>query len=166
MGQRARNTGKKGSNGSEIGLDGIDELLVLGVGEIDLPGIHLEDSAIIGTIDILRCEVEMEVAELVAVSAVIDFLRIEGALHGTCGLSYVGHEVVALLVVELVEVIDVVVVADEATSAIGLFLEKEETGNTQVAYLDHEIMQGLVVGAIETVFWIAVHRIGKCFRVG
>jgi hypothetical protein len=50
-----------------------------------------------------------------------------------------------------------VVVAYKATSAIGLLLEKEETGHTKMANLDHEIVQGLIVGAIETRLRIAVH---------
>ena len=142
---------------SEIGLDGIDEFLVFGIGEIDLTGIHLEDAAIIGTIDILGSEVEMQVAEFVAIGAIVDLLGIEGTLHGTGSLSNIGHKVVALLVVELVEVIDMVVITYKATSAIGLLLEEEEAGHTKMANLDHEIVQSLSVGAIETSFWIAVH---------
>ena len=142
---------------SEVGLDGIDEFLVFGIGEINLTWIHLENSAIIRSIDILWSKVEMQMAEFVAVGSIVDLLGIEGTLHSTGSLSYIGHKVITLLVVEFVEVVDMVVVAYKATSAIGLLLEKEETGHTKMANLDHEIVQGLIVGAIETRFRIAVH---------
>ena len=98
----------------------------------------------------------MEVTELVAISAIVDFLGIEGTLHGTGYLSYIGHEVVALLVVEHVKVVDVTIVCNEAAAMVGLLFEEEKTGNTEVTNLNHEILE--CVGAIQALFWIAVHN--------
>lgn len=101
----------------------------------------------------------MQVAELVAVSTIVDLLWVECLLHSAGSLSYIGHEVVTLLIVELIEVIDVLVVADEATATVSLLFEEEQTRNTKMANLNHEIVQGLIVGTIETIFRIAVHDI-------
>lgn len=142
---------------SKVGLDSIDEFLIFGISEINLTWVHLENATIIGSIDILWSEVKMQVAEFVAVGAIVDLLGIEGTLHSAGSLSDVGHKVVTLLVVEFIEVVDMMVITYKATSAIGLLLEKEETGHTKMANLDHEIVQSLIVGAIETRFRITVH---------
>lgn len=143
---------------SKIGLDGIDELLIFGIRKINLARIHLEDSAIIRTIDILGSKMEVEMAQLVTISSVVNLLGIEGALHGTSSLSHISHEIVALLVVEFIKVVDMLIIADEATATVCLLLEKEKTRNTKVANLDHEIVQGLIVGTIKTRLRIAVHK--------
>lgn len=102
----------------------------------------------------------MEVAQFVRVSSVVDFLRLEQFLHGTCDLCDVGHEEVTLLIIKFIKVVDMMVVSDEASSAVGLLLEKEDAGNAEMADLNHEIVKSLVVLAIETVFWVRVHIIG------
>ena len=56
----------------------------------------------------------MQMAEFVAVGSIVNLLGIEGTLHSTGSLSYIGHKVITLLVVEFVEVIDMVVVAYKA----------------------------------------------------
>lgn len=47
------------SSVSEVSLDCVDELLIFSVGQIDLAWVHLEGSAVIWTIDILGCQVEV-----------------------------------------------------------------------------------------------------------
>ena len=108
-------------------LDFCDKFLIFCIRQINFAGIHLEHAAVVGTIDILRGEVEMQVAQLVAIGTVVDLLGIEGTLHGAGCLGDIGHKVVALLVVQLVQVVHVAIVGNEATAAIGLLLEEEET---------------------------------------
>ena len=150
---------------SEISLHGVDELLVFLVGEIHLAGIHLECAAVVRPVHVFGSEMEMEVAELVAVSPIVDFLRIKGFLHGTGHLGHVGHERVALIVAQLIEVVHMTIVSHEATAAVGLLLKKENTRNTQFRNLNHEVVECLIVRAIETVGWIAVHSSSFCLSV-
>ena len=110
----------------QILLDEFYHLLVLFVREIDLAWVHTEEARVVRSADVLWCKVEVEVRECVRECAVVDLLRVEGTLHGTCSLCDVGHKVVALLVVELVEVIDVSVVCHEASAVVCLLLEEED----------------------------------------
>ena len=101
---------------------------------------------------------EMQVTQLVAVGTIVDLLRVESLLHGTRHLSHVGHEVVALLVGQLVQVVHMSVIGHEAAPAVGLLLEEEHTRDTQLRELDHQVVKGLVVGAVKALFGIAVHN--------
>ena len=96
-------------------------------------------------------------AELVAVGTIVDFLRVERLLYGSGHLRHVGHEGVALLVGEFVEVVDMAVVGHQAPATIGLLLEKEYTRNAQLRNFNHQVVKCLIVGAIETFFGVAVH---------
>ena len=120
----------KDDRASEIGFDGVDELLVFLFGEVDLTWIHLEGASVVRSVDVFGSEVEMEVAELVGVSPIVDFLGVECFLHGPSDLCHVGHEGVTLVVAELVEVVDMAIVSHEATSTVGLLLKKENARNT------------------------------------
>ena len=51
------------------------------------------------------------------------------------------------------------VVRDKAAAVISLLLEQEGAGHTQMANLNHQIVQGLIVLAIETLFRIRIHGI-------
>ena len=55
----------------QILLDGVDELLVFLVGEIYLARVHLEGAAVVGTVDIFRSQVEVQMAQFVAVGAIV-----------------------------------------------------------------------------------------------
>ena len=113
--------------GLEGSFDFLYHVLVFRVGEIHFARVHLESAAIVGSIHILWGKMEVEVGEFVAVSAIVDFLRVENLLHGTGGLSHISHESVSLLVAQLVQVVHVPVIAHEAASVVSLLLEKENT---------------------------------------
>ena len=109
----------------QIGLDFLNHLGILGVREIHFARIHLEGAAEVGTVNILWSQVEVEVREFVAVGCIVDFFGIEGLLHGAGNADNVSHESIALFVAQFVEVVDMILVGDETTAAIGLLLEKE-----------------------------------------
>jgi hypothetical protein len=71
--------------------------------------------------------VEVQVRQSVRESTVVYLLWVEGALHGTCSLSHVSHEVVTLLVVQLVEVIHVPVISHEASASVCLLFKEEQS---------------------------------------
>ena len=49
------------------------------------------------------------------------------------------------------------VVGNETTTTLGLLLVEEDTRHTEVCDLDHEIVQCLVILAIEALFGIGIH---------
>ena len=100
-----------------------DHLGVFGVGEIHFARIHLENAAVVRSIHILGSQVEMQVAEFVGIGAVVDFLGLEKALHSACNVRYIGHEEVALLVAQFVQVVDMLVVRYQTAAMIGLLLK-------------------------------------------
>lgn len=79
-------------------LDGSNQLLVLGIRQIHLARIHLEHASVIRTVHILGRQVEMKVRQLVAVGSIVDFLRLEGLLHGTGHTGHIGHKGIAVFV--------------------------------------------------------------------
>lgn len=99
--------------------------------------------------------------EFVAVSAVVDLFGVEHLVHGAGDAGHVLHESVALLVAQLEEVVDMAVVGHQAAPAVGLLLEKKHSRHIELGYFDHQIVERLVVGAVETVFGITFHNLAK-----
>ncbi len=141
----------------ELGAESGYHIGILGVREINLARIHLERASIVGAIHILRRKMEMQVRKLIGIRTVVDLDRIEQLLHGTSDLRYICHERIALLVSQLVEVVDMVIVGYKATAVVGLLLEKKSTRDTQVRNLNHKVFLGLIVLAIQTVFGVGIH---------
>ena len=141
----------------KICLDFLNHFLVLSIGEIHLTRIHLERAAVVGAIDILGSQMEVEVRQLVAVGTIVDFLRIESALHGTGYTSHIGHEGITLFIGEFVEVVHMVFLSHEATTTIGLFLKKERTRHLQLADFNHQVVKRLIVCAVQTLLGITLH---------
>lgn len=112
---------------SELGLYARYHVAVFLVREVYLARIHAEESGIVWPADIFRDEMEVEMREGVRECPVVDFLRLEGSLHGTCRLADIGHEIVTFALRELVEVIDMMVVCHEAAASVCLLLEEEKT---------------------------------------
>ena len=96
----------------------------------------------------------MQVTQFVGICAVVDLLRLEQLLHRTRHVRHIRHEQIALFVIQFVEVVNMLVVRHKATAMIGLLFEQERTRHAQVTDLNHEIVQGLIVGAIETIFGV------------
>lgn len=101
--------------------------LILGIGEINLLGIHLEHTAEVRTSLILRYEVEVQVRQSVGISSVVNLVGIEYLLHCTCCACHIAHESIALLVGEQVKVVNMLIVAHKAAAVVGLLLEDEHT---------------------------------------
>lgn len=130
--------------------EGLNHFGVLGVSEVHLAGIHTESTAIVGTVNVLGRKVEMEMRELIGISAVVNLLGIEYTLHGTGDLCYVSHKSIALVIGQLVEIVDMPIVSHQATSVVGLLLEQESTRNTEIGNGEHKVVERLIVGAIQT----------------
>jgi len=148
----------------QVGFDLLYETLVFGIREIYLAGVHLERAAVVGAADILRRQVEVQMRQLVAVGTVVDLLGVEGFLHGTGHLGHVGHEGVAVVVAELVQVVHMVLVGHEAAATVGLLLEEEGARDAQRGKLDHQIVEGLIVLAVQALLGVTLHSC-FCFRV-
>ena len=101
---------RKNCFGLQFCLDCVDEHLIFLIGEIYFARIHLECASIVGTIDVFGSKMKMEVAQFVAIGAIIYLFWMESFLHGACHLGHVGHESVALLVRQFIEVVDMSVV--------------------------------------------------------
>lgn len=141
----------------QTSLHRLDKLSILLIREIYLARIHLECAAIVGAIYILGSKMEVQVAEFIAVGTIVDLFGIERLLHSTRSLSHIGHKGIAFLIGELIEVVHMLVISYKATAVIGLLLKQEKTRHTEVADFNHQIVEGLIVLAIETIFRIAVH---------
>ena len=147
----------------QVSLDLLNHFLILGIAEVHIAGIHLERAAVVGTVHILRSQVKMQVRQLVAIGAIIDFLRVESLLHGTRHSGHIGHKGVTLLVRELVEVVHVVLVGHKAAAAIGLLLEKESARDGQLANLNHQVRKRLVVCAVKAQLGVTLHSFTGCY---
>ena len=82
----------------------------------------------------------MKVRQFVRISAVIDLLRIEYFLHRAGHPYDIGHECVPFFVAEHVQVVYVVFVGNQATPAIRLFLEQEQSGYRERSDFDHQLV--------------------------
>ena len=74
------------------GFDFVDKLLIFCIREVDFSGIHLERASVVGAVDILGSQMEVKVRQLVAIGTIVDFLRVESLLHGSCHLGDIGHK--------------------------------------------------------------------------
>jgi hypothetical protein len=101
----------------------------------------------------------MQVAELIGISTIVDFLGLEELLHSARNVRYVCHEQVTLLIGQLIEVVHMLVICNKATTMIGLLFEEESTRNTQMCDFNHQVVKGLIIGTIETIFRIRMHDI-------
>ena len=138
-------------------LQGFCHFLVFSFGEIHLFRIHLEHATEVGTALILGYEMEVKMREGVRVSTVVDLVGIEHFLHGTSHTGHIGHEGIAVVITQEVEVVHMVFVCHKTTAMIGLFLENEKTGNTQLSHFNHQVVQRVIVLTIQALFWITVH---------
>ena len=95
----------------EFFSEGFYHLCVFSVGEIHFARIHLESAAVIRSIHVFGRQMEMQVAQFVRLSAVIDLLGLEEFLHSARHIGYIRHERIALLIGQLVEVVHMLVIS-------------------------------------------------------
>lgn len=107
--------------------DGFHHIGIFIVGQVDFTGIHAERAAIVGTVDIFWCKMEVEMRQLVAVGAIVDFLRVKHLVHRAGHAGYVIHKCVALLRCQFEKIIDMTVVGYETTPTVGLLFKKEHS---------------------------------------
>ena len=72
----------------------------------------------------------------------------EHLVHGAGHAHHIGHEGIAFFIAQLEQVVHMIIVSYEAAAVVCLLLEQEYTGYTKGGNLNHQIVQGLVVGAI------------------
>ena len=135
------------------GLDRLDELSVLRVGE-ELPlRVHREDAAPLElVVSILRNEVEMQMVTRVSVRAVVHLCRTEHGVQGLRDAVYVREERIALLVRQRRDLADVQLRGHDHASAVALLLEEVELRRGEFAYLDSKHGEVLALGAIAAGF--------------
>lgn len=107
--------------------DGFHHIGIFLIGQVDFTGIHAERAAIIGTVDIFWRKMEMEMRQLVAVGAIVDFLRVKHLVHRAGYTGYVIHKCVALLRCQFEKIVDMTVVGYETTPTVGLLFKKEHS---------------------------------------
>ena len=135
----------------------LNHIVVFGICEVHLARIHLEDATIVRSIDIFWSEVEMQVRELVAIGTIVDLRGIECLLHGTGHTRHICHKGIAVFIGEFVEVVHMVLIGHKTTTAIGLFLKQERPRHGQLSKLNHQVVERLVIGAVETLLRITLH---------
>ena len=94
-------------------------------------------------------QVEVHVAAGVAIGPVVDFVGVEGGVEGLGHPIHVGKEGAALRVGELRHVTGVLLIGHDAAAGVALLLEKHQHAGLQVADVDAEAVQQLLVpGAV------------------
>ncbi len=105
--------------------DGFHHIGIFLIGQVNFAGIHAECATIVGTVDIFWCKMEVEMRQLVAVGAIVDFLRMKHLVHRAGHAGDIIHKRVTLLRCQLKEIVDMAVIGNETTPTVSLLFKEK-----------------------------------------
>ena len=127
----------------EICFDFFNHFAILGIGEEDFAGVHLEDSAVFVAALVFRNEVEMKVAACITVCAVVYLFGVECLMESSCGVGNVCEEQIALLLGNIYDLAYVILVCYYYSAGLGLLLKEDEAADTEVADVNSKLIEKL-----------------------